>query len=151
MITLINIKNGNLLEATEDIIGHQVNCRGVMGSGVAKQIRSKYPGVFSKYTDLVSHTVFKISLLGECQLCHTEDGAIANLFGQDGYGKNGVHTDYTSLYHALCLLHDYCKECGKSVALPYGMGCGLGGGDWNVVYDIIHEVFSDYEVTLYKL
>ena len=32
---------------------------------------------------------------------------------------------------------------GKSVALPYGIGCGLAGGDWNTVYDIIKEVFAN--------
>ncbi|WP_396136111.1 hypothetical protein [Brevibacillus brevis] len=32
----VKIVNGDLLQATEDIIGHQVNCQCVMGSGVAK-------------------------------------------------------------------------------------------------------------------
>ena len=25
----------------------------------------------------------------------------------------------------------------------YGLGCGLAGGDWNVVYNIINDVFYD--------
>jgi O-acetyl-ADP-ribose deacetylase (regulator of RNase III) len=29
---------GSILDATEDIICHQVNCRGVMGAGVAKAL-----------------------------------------------------------------------------------------------------------------
>ena len=32
---------GNLLEADVDVIMHQVNCKGVMGAGVARQIRQK--------------------------------------------------------------------------------------------------------------
>ena len=33
---MINIKNGNLLEAKENIMVHQVNVDGIMGGGVAK-------------------------------------------------------------------------------------------------------------------
>mgnify|MGYP002508800364 CR=1 FL=1 len=36
------IVNGNLLDATEAMICHQVNCQGAMNSGVAKGIRNKY-------------------------------------------------------------------------------------------------------------
>ncbi|MET3289633.1 UNVERIFIED_CONTAM: O-acetyl-ADP-ribose deacetylase (regulator of RNase III) [Brevibacillus sp. OAP136] len=36
------IKKGDLLQASEPIIGHQVNCQGVMGSGIAKAIWVRY-------------------------------------------------------------------------------------------------------------
>ena len=29
------------------------------------------------------------------------------------------------------------------MGIPYGLGCGLAGGDWNVVYNIINDVFYD--------
>lgn len=32
---------GDLLKAEETFIAHQVNCKGVMGAGVAKQIKNK--------------------------------------------------------------------------------------------------------------
>ena len=41
--------NGDLLESGCDYICHQVNCQGVMGSGIAKSIREKWPVVFEKY------------------------------------------------------------------------------------------------------
>ena len=41
---LIYVK-GNLLDKQWDIFCHQVNCKGVMGSGIAKQIAEKYPEV----------------------------------------------------------------------------------------------------------
>lgn len=37
----VKIVNGDLLHATEDIIGQQVNCQGVMGSGVAKLMKER--------------------------------------------------------------------------------------------------------------
>jgi hypothetical protein len=38
----------------------------------------------------------------------------------------------------------------KSVAFPYGMSCGLGGGSWNIIYAMICDVFesSDIEVKI---
>lgn len=46
---MIKIIEGNLLEASEDIIGHQVNCQSVMGSGIAKSIRDKYSELYPSY------------------------------------------------------------------------------------------------------
>lgn len=49
----IKFVNGNILtfpERDEDtIICHQVNCKGVMGAGLAKQIRDKWPDVYDRY------------------------------------------------------------------------------------------------------
>lgn len=151
---MIKIVEGDILKASEDIIGHQVNCMGVMGAGLAKQIRNKYPIVYKRYVRLVSgHN--KESLLGFIQTIDTYDGKIiANIFGQLYYGRGGTHTSYDALKQAferlLYMAKNRHKFKGMTIALPYGIGCGLAGGDWNKVYKIIQEVFSDYGVTLYK-
>ena len=53
----IKFVNGNILtfpERDEDtIICHQVNCKGVMGAGLAKQIRDKWPDVYDRYRLIV--------------------------------------------------------------------------------------------------
>ena len=36
------------------------------------------------------------------------------------------------------------------IGFPYKIGCGLAGGDWNVVESIINEIFKDYKVEIYK-
>ena len=38
-----------------------------------------------------------------------------------------------------------------TIALPYKIGCGRGGADWEVVYKIIEEELSSFEVELWKL
>lgn len=43
------------------------------------------------------------------------------------------------------------RERNMSIAIPYGIGCGIANGKWGRVYKIIEKVFSDYDVTLYKL
>jgi O-acetyl-ADP-ribose deacetylase (regulator of RNase III) len=139
---------GNLLECTENIIVHQVNCQGVMGSGIAEQIKKKYPEVFKAYYYTCKTEELK-DYFGTALICEANDGKyIANVFGQNTYGK-GLHTDYEALKNGLKEVHDFAKEKGLSVALPYKIGCGRGGGDWNTVYDIITEIFFDdvpYEI-----
>lgn len=37
------------------------------------------------------------------------------------------------------------------IAFPYLMSCHRGGGDWNVVSQMIENTFSDFEVEIWRL
>ena len=98
----------------------------------------------------------KESLLGSIQFVNCSDGKIiANLFGQEGYGRDKQYTDYDALRKSLEGLYESVTWSnnilkGKTIAIPYNLGCGLAGGDWNIVYEMIKQVFYNYEVTIYK-
>lgn len=149
---MVKYVKGNLLDASENIIGHQVNAQGVMGSGLAKQIRSKYPEAYIAYKEY-SEQNSPYDLLGRCQLVTAgENKWVANLFGQLNYGRGKYrYTDYDALRTALTSLKEAAKRIDVSVALPKFIGCGLANGDWNVVSEIVEEVFEDYEVTIYEI
>lgn len=70
-----------------------------------------------------------------------------NIFSQ----KENFDTDYEAMKIALEEIKQYAKDFKLSICMPYGIGCGIANGDWNIVYKIIEEVFSDYDVTLYRL
>lgn len=155
---MIKIVNGNILNASEDIICHQVNCQGVMGSGLAKQIRSKYPEVFDQYKEYCKYIQYPKQLLGKALPVKCWDGKIVfNLFGQLYYGKDGKqYTDYDALRECFknikrSVLFETGDLYHKTIAIPFQIGCGLAGGSWNIVYNIIEDVFIDYDVTIYKL
>ncbi|MFW5962600.1 MAG: macro domain-containing protein [bacterium] len=151
---MINIIEGDLLQANTDIIGHQTNCVGVFGAGIAKQIAKKYPYVKKEYTTYCKQKKPK-ELLGTYQISKTNSFLIANLFGQLHYGRYGEYyskykrqTRYNMLKSALESLHnDYPTQ---AIALPYQIGCGLAGGNWEQVKAIIDDVFNDSIVYLYK-
>ncbi|MGG1652306.1 macro domain-containing protein [Paenibacillus sp. NRS-1775] len=147
---MIKIVEGNLLDATEDIIGHQVNCKGVMGSGVAKQLNEKYSNLFYEYKGYLS--IDKSSTLGSCQFVRVGNSnkIVANIFGQDGYGYGKQFTDLKALISGLVELKEFAVTNKCSVVLPYKIGSDRGGANWNEVYKIIENVFSDYEVILYR-
>ena len=147
---------GNIMDAKEGIICHQVNTRAVIGGGLALQIRNKYPNTYKRYVSFCSRHKSS-ELLGKV-LFTQENKLIANIFGQNDYGCNKQQTDYEALEKGLNSVK--CVASGEdnhlytySVAIPYSIGCGLGGGDWNIVYKIIEKVFNnvDFDVVIYKL
>lgn len=144
------------MQATEDIIGHQVNCQGAMNSGVAKSIRETFPRAYKEYRELTTSLNgvedTRKSLLGEIQYVRTYGKWIANLFGQYAYGYD--QKQYTSpahLYRCFKELREKAEERNMSVALPYMIGCYRGGADWKEVEGLLLTAFEGYEVTLYKL
>lgn len=154
---MIKIVRGDLLQATENIIGHQVNCQAVMGSGVAKSIRDKFPKAYEEYMDLnlaYKKQNWHSDLLGQTQVVSIEINKkyIANMFGQFRYGYDGEkYTDTEALFNCFTTIRDYAERNNLSVALPYMIGCYRGGADWKEVEDLILTAFDGYEVTLYKL
>lgn len=151
----VRVVMGDLFLAGEQVIGHQVNCQGVMGSGVAKQMKLQYPEVFAAYAQLCGEQNKKEPLLGVCQLVPLQDGSgryAANLFGQFTYGRGGKkYTDDAALRSAFVRLYEFAKQHRLTVALPYKIGCDRGGGSWDTVLGMINEIFTDVEVTLYRL
>ena len=158
---MIQHKIGDLFESNADFIAHQVNCQGVMGSGVAKQVRELFPHTYVRYRDVCMEEAG--FLLGHI---HVVDEVlpngkrlyIANLFAQDRYGHGGKrYTDYAAFRSCLRELRKraerfrvlYGKE--PQIAMPYRIGCDRGGGDWNIVLDIIEQELGELDVTLYEL
>lgn len=82
---------------------------------------------------------------------------VANLFGEYSFTESiapyeNRHTDYDALKKALLDLKDFCKDNEiTEISIPYKLGCGLAGGDWDgVVYPMLQELFAnDLTITLY--
>lgn len=145
-------KTGDLLDAQTDVIAHQVNCQGVMGSGVAKQIREKWANVYTVYrAEYDLFTDLNKSLLGNCQLVQVNDNQyVANLFGQNKYGYDSKrYTSYDGIYDALTNLAFQMENNNiNSIAFPYRMSSDRGGADWNVILAMIESVFKDTDITI---
>lgn len=145
---MVKIKQGDILEANENIVVHQVNVQGMMGGGVARQLAKRYTELEKEYSEFckiydndynkLKCKVFKIMINGKF---------IMNMFSQ----KENFDTDYEAMKIALEEIKEYARGFKLSIAMPYKIGCGIANGDWNEVYKIIEEVFNDYDVTLYKL
>lgn len=155
-MALIKIVNGDLLDAEENLILHQVNCKGKMHSGVAKAIRGKWGRVFDRYSELCN-TYSSSSLLGIVQSVLVDESKpqyVVNMFSQENYGYDGQrYTSYDKLYDCLEQVAKVARKQNYSVAIPYGLGSDRGGANWNVVYTMIEEVFKSHTqpVTIYRI
>lgn len=127
--------NMDILTVEYGIIAHQVNCQGKMGAGLAKQIRAKYPQAYDQYMDWFEEGKMT---LGTVQLVEIKPHLyVANLAGQDRYGRNGIQTDYQALTQCFTQLQEVSQELKLTPHLPFKIGCGLAGGDWRIVCDLI--------------
>lgn len=151
--------DGNLLDAKNGIICHQVNCQGKMNSGVAKAIREKYPRVYLQYLEFVDqHKTGKINepLLGKVQFVTLNEYVgspmyIVNMFAQDNYGYDGKQ--YTSVEAFKKCLEAINKVCvGCEVSFPWKIGCVRGGADWDTVLNLICETLNNVRtIKFYRL
>lgn len=139
----------DIFESGADVICHQVNCQGVMGSGIAKQVREKYPNVYKEYKIMCSIYNPKallgiVQFVGTDKMYNTSFLGIFNLFGQESFGYDGkCYTDYVALYKCFEKVKENTMDDKYTIAIPYLMSCHRGGGDWNIVYKMIEEVFAD--------
>lgn len=148
---MVHEMTGDLLSCDADYICHQTNFYGVMGAGVAASIHSKLlsPAAYSAYQRLCRK--MGRDLLGEVQYLPgtaKEPGGrsyiVFNLFCQDDRAQadRGL-TRYDCMRSCLKQVEHWARENGcKRVALPGNMGCGIAGGDWRTVRQIIEDVFS---------
>ena len=162
---MVRIVDGDLFAARDvDIIAHQVNCQGVMGSGVALQVRKLFPDVFDGYKSLCAIAdkalTGKKFLLGHTQFIeapHQDRHVwIANMFAQFNFGYDGAqYTDYAAFRSCLRSLRNLaltCTACGQArIGMPFKIGCDRGGADWETVYSMIETELVDCNVTLYRL
>ncbi len=146
---------GNIAAVESGVIIHQVNCQGVMGSGVAAALRAKYPIIWEKYKDRCDDNtdagIPTAALLGYAQLVQVGDYLwVCNLFSQNYYGRDGRrYTSYDALDTGLKHLWDQIMPVHGALHHPL-LGSGLGGAEWNVVKAIIEHRLG-HDTTLWTL
>jgi O-acetyl-ADP-ribose deacetylase (regulator of RNase III) len=148
---------GNLLDSNCEYICQQVNCQGVMGSGIAKQIRERWPEVYESYRAYYESYVRQGhrngNLLGTVSFTPVENDKkrVVNMYSQHTYGYDGMrYTSYDAFANCLQLIKNQVPT-GSSIGFPHGIGCGLGGGNWLVISALIDEILGDdYDVYIYK-
>lgn len=144
----------DLTTSDASYICHQVNCRGTMGSGVAKAIRDKWPIVYITYKEAYNKAMFDGKLLGNILAVNLADyepngPTVINMFAQECYGRDGKrYTSYDAFWSCLGGIRDIVPK-GSKIAFPYKIGSCLGGANWDVIYTMIVAALGhDYNVEI---
>jgi O-acetyl-ADP-ribose deacetylase (regulator of RNase III) len=137
----------NLLDFPEgiNVLCHVCNCCNTMGSGIASQIKLRYPQAYLADTEY-NKKYSKENMLGSFSGAVLEDGKkILNLYAQYNYGRESRQLNYESFYLCLERLKSSIQKSDKKyiVGFPYKIGSDRAGGDWNVVLAMIHSVFDN--------
>ena len=147
-----HLQNSDITKVTHGIIVQGCNAQGVMGSGVAKQLRAKYPDIFMDYlSGLQEYKEESISPLGAVFLSEiTSNLVIANAITQEFYGRDGQqYVSYQALEHAFKCVAGRASDMDLPVHLPYLIGAGLGGGDEKIILEIINKTLYNTDCTLH--
>lgn len=141
---------GDLLEADCEMLVHGCNCHGVMGSGVALAVRTKYPKAFEDYHEFYEYVTDKPyigPLLGKVNFSEQPDGkVIANAFTQQNFGRDPTvrYMSYEAVDSCMkrILMYAEIKKI-DSIAMSR-IGAGLGNAPWSVTRAIIWENFKNF-------
>jgi O-acetyl-ADP-ribose deacetylase (regulator of RNase III) len=133
-------KFGDLLTVKSGIIVHGCNSHGVMGSGVALSVRNKYPECFKLYYDFCkTNRNFPDECLGKVVVYQNENLFICNAITQRDFGKDGrKYVNYQAVQECFSQIAELAEYLNVDVHYPL-IGCGLGGGDWAIVSDLISQ------------
>jgi O-acetyl-ADP-ribose deacetylase (regulator of RNase III) len=150
---MITYNKGNLLDTPDNFIAHGCNAQGVMGSGVAKAIKEKWPEAYNLYRrNYLSKDGLIVGTVNRAYI--KEDlKCIMNCITQEYYGRDGKqYVDYKAIsdcFYFCCFVVSMETPEGKtpSISIPK-IGAGLGGGDWKIISNIINEISDKYRVTV---
>lgn len=150
---MVKYIKGNLLDSDCDYICHQVNCQGVMGSGIAKQIRERWPEVYERYRECYEQSNNPYYQLGSVDVVKLNNDirSVINIYSQSDYGYDGGrYTSYDAFSDALYFIKLKVHE-NNTIGFPKNIGCGLGGGNWKVISALIEEILGeDFDVYIYE-
>lgn len=131
---------GSLLNNNEGILIHGVNCQGKMESGIAGQIRKKYPEVYRDYMNFFEkNKVVRIKMLGDITVTRINENLyIVNAFTQLYYGryKHVRYVDYDAISSCFKKINDLAIEKKLPIKFPL-IGAGLANGRWDIIKERI--------------
>lgn len=139
----INYIQGNLLESPELYIMHGCNNQGFMESGIAAQIKKKWPIVFKEYR---RHHDLTGLVLGTFHLVDVAPGRrVINAITQT---QGGVPVSYDAINKIFTDLNTVNLGKPRVLSIP-AIGAGVAGGSWDIIEKIIEVRSENYQVNVY--
>lgn len=141
--TLIrHIEEGNLFASKMQTIVNAVNCRGVMGKGIALKFKQQYPNMYQNYRSLCQQ---KRITLGHPHLWTESDPWILNFPTKDDWKNKST---LASIEDGLRYLAEHVRTWGiTSLAIP-ALGCGEGGLNWDDVRPLIQKYLGPLDIPI---
>tara|TARA_R110000823_G_scaffold209903_1_gene340054 strand:+ start:666 stop:1133 length:468 start_codon:yes stop_codon:yes gene_type:complete len=131
-----------------------------MGGGIAKQIKDRYPQAFEADTERWGNEYndggnWRCQIGDYSKAVIEDQGTIYNLYTQSGYSTKERQVNYEYFWKAMkamqedLLFNQHELNVRQVVGVPYGISCGLAGGNWKIIKAIIEDIFLDSMIECY--
>ncbi|MCD6056255.1 MAG: Appr-p processing domain protein [Gammaproteobacteria bacterium] len=136
------MEKGSLLDSKMQTLVNTVNCVGVMGKGIAKEFKARFPLMFVDYKEKCKSGEV---VIGKPYLFKDEHNLIINFPTKKHWRNSSCLED---IEEGLKWLVQHLKEWGvTSIAIP-PLGCGNGGLDWKEVKPLILKYLGDVGIPI---
>jgi O-acetyl-ADP-ribose deacetylase (regulator of RNase III) len=148
---MIKFVSGNVLEANTQAIVNTVNCVGVMGKGLALQVKNKHPLVYEQYRHACNQKIVKPGKIFVTLTFIDQPKYVFNFPTKRHWRSNSLVEDIQlGLNNLVDCINDYQIS---SIAIP-ALGCCNGGLDWKAIRPLIvsnlQTVADDVLVLIYE-
>lgn len=134
---------GNLFESKADILVNTVNLVGIMGKGVAKEFKNRFPDMFEDYSKACKEKKIGNGIL---HIFSEDDCIIVNLPTKQHWRND---SDYELIQKGLIGLRGFLMNFGPSVTVVVpALGCGCGNLEWSRVKVLIKYYLKDLCCTI---
>ena len=133
---MIQYRTGNIFDSDCEVITVTVNCVGVMGAGIARQCRIRYPATYDQYLKKCWMSQYHP---GQPILTRVDRPML--LFPTKLHWRNPSKIEWIveGLQRIARNAHHF-----TSIAIP-PLGCGHGGLDWEIVKSLIEQELGHLE------
>ena len=129
------VKSGSIFNADVEALVNPVNCVGVMGAGLAKEFKKRFPENYKQYVGICQYQEREIDL-GRMFIFHQKEEKPEYIINFPTKWHWKDKSDIKYIYAGLDdLKYEMRVRKIKSVAIP-AIGCGLGGLKWGDVYPV---------------
>lgn len=128
-----------------DAIIHGCNCFNTMGAGVAAAVKKHYPEAY-----VIDQMTVKGSQLKLGTITYSYPGAgrciVVNAYTQYSHDASTKPLEYGALRSCFKEINDLFIGKLIRIGIPQ-IGCGLAGGDWEIVKKIIEQECPTLDIT----
>lgn len=158
---MITYKVGSLFDSNCQTLVNTVNCKGVMGKGLALEFKKRFPEMFTKYKDTCLYSKTQLKHGGDLWLFTYEALAQLTLWDTDGHLNKGRQSRILCfatkekwrnpsklewIERGLQNVKYFVSTYGiRDIAFPK-LGCSNGGLDWNEVRPLMEKYLGELDI-----
>jgi len=138
---MIELTQGDILQADAEALVNTVNCVGVMGRGIALQFKKRFPENFKRYKAACDNKELQPGkmFINDLNRLYNPRYVVNFPTKRHWKGKSRMEDIEAGLR---ALVAEVRKRDIRSIAIP-PLGCGLGGLRWADVRAKIEDAFKD--------